>query len=75
MWLNLILVNISSNMIIILPSGFGKLRLVALDLSRNYLDTFDSTKWSWIEQNAIRSTLHFLDISNNFVSYITIIEI
>jgi len=62
-------------MITILPTAFGKLRLVALDLSRNYLGIFGSTKWSWTEQNAIRSTLHFLDISNNFVSYITITEI
>jgi len=75
MWLNLTSVNISSNMITILPTAFGKLRLVALDLSRNYLGIFGSTKWSWTEQNAIRSTLHFLDISNNFVSYITITEI
>jgi len=46
MWLNLTLVNISSNIITILPSGFGKLRLIALDLSRNDLGTFGSTKWS-----------------------------
>jgi len=71
MWLNLTFVNISSNMITILPSAFGKLRLVILDLSRNYLGIFGSTKWPWIEQNAIRNTLCLLDISNNFVSDIT----
>jgi len=75
MWLNLTFVNISSSMITILPSAFGKLRLVVLNLSQNYLGSFDSIKWPWIEQNAIRSTLHFLDITNNFVSYITINEI
>jgi len=75
MWLNLTRVTISSNMITILPSAFGKLRLVALDLSKNYLGTFGSTKWPWIEQNAIRNTLHLLNISNNFVSFITVTEI
>jgi len=71
MWLNLTFVNISSSMITILPSAFGKLRLVFLDLSKNYLGSFNSTKWPWIEQNAIRNTLYFLDISNNSVSRIT----
>jgi len=75
MWLNLTFVNISSNSITVLPNAFGKLSLVHLDLSKNYLGTFRSTKWPWIEQNVIRNTLHFLDISNNFVSYITITEI
>jgi len=70
-WLNLIFVNISSSMITILPSAFGKLRLVGLYLSKNHLGTFSSTKWPWIEQNAIKDTLCFLDISNNSVSRIT----
>jgi len=71
MWLNLTFVNISNSMITILPSAFGKLRLFGLYLSKNYLGTFNSTKWPWIEQNAIRNTLCFLDISNNSVSRIT----
>jgi len=71
MWLNLTIVNISSSMITILPSAFGKLRLFSLCLSKNYLSTFKSTKWPWIEQNVIRNTLWFLDISNNSVSRIT----
>jgi len=71
MWLNLTFVNISSSMITILPSTFGKLGLVTLNLSKNYLGSFGSTKWLWIEQNAIRNTLSFLNISNNSVSHIT----
>jgi len=71
MWLNLVFMDISSNMITILPSAFGKLRLVFLNLSKNYLGSFDSTKWPWIEQNAIRNTLHFLNVNNNSVSHVT----
>jgi len=71
MWLNLTFVNISSSMITILPSAFGKLRLVLLNLSKNYLGSYDSTKWPWIEQNVIKNTLRFLNINNNSVSHIT----
>jgi len=68
MWLNLTRVILSNNMITTLPSAFGKLRLVVLNLSKNYLGSFGSTKWPWIEQNAIKNTLCSLDISNNSVS-------
>jgi len=68
MWLNLTRVILLNNMITILPSAFGKLRLVVLNVSKNYLGIFGSTKWPWIEQNAIRNTLCCLDISNNSVS-------
>jgi len=71
MWLNLTHVILSNNIITILPSAFGKLRLVTLDLSKNHLGIFCSTKWPWIEQYSIRNTLCFLDISNNSVSRIT----
>jgi len=70
-WLNLTNVNLSNNMITILPSAFGKLRLNILDLSQNRLGTFDSTRWPWIKQNIIENTLLFFDISNNSVSDIT----
>jgi len=73
MWQNLGFVDISNNMITILPSAFGKLRLVYLNLSKNYLGSFDSTKWPWIEQNAIRNTLHFLNVNNNSVSILHLI--
>jgi len=71
MWLNLTFVNISSSMITILPSAFGKLRLVVLNLSKNYLGSFSSTRWPWMEQSAIRNTLCILNINNNSVSHIT----
>jgi len=71
MWLNLTDVNLSNNMITILPNAFGKLRLNSLDLSQNRLGTFDSTRWPWIKQNTIENTLFFLNISNNSVSDIT----
>jgi len=70
-WLNLTYVNLSNNMITILPSAFGKLRLNCLDLSQNRLGTFGSTKWPWIKQNIIENTLLFFDVSNNSVSDIT----
>jgi len=71
LWLNLTFVNISSSMITILPSAFGKLRINSLNLSQNCLGTFGPITWSWIKQNTIRNTLFFLDISNNSVSHIT----
>jgi len=68
-WLNLTSVYLSKNKIIVLPNAFGKLRLQVLDLSQNWLGLkFYSTKWPWIEQNAIQNTLTKLDISNNLVS-------
>jgi len=71
-WLNLTRVNLSNNMITILPSAFGKLRLNSLDLSKNCLGTYVSTTWLWIKRKStIRNTLFFLDISNNSVSHIT----
>jgi len=71
MWLNLTNVNLSNNMITMLPSAFGKLRLNRLDLSQNRLGIFDSTRWSWIKQNTIENTLFSLNISNNSVSDVT----
>jgi len=71
MWLNLTNVNLSNNMITILPSAFGRLRLKCLDLSQNCLGTFDSIRWPWIKQNTIENTLILLNISNNSVSDIT----
>jgi len=72
-WLNLTDVNLSHNRIHNLPMELGTLLfLKRLNLSHNQIGISDGFGWLWIKQAAIRSTLLFLDISNNSVSYIVI---
>ncbi|XP_036142164.1 leucine-rich repeat protein lrrA-like [Monomorium pharaonis] len=65
-YLNLVYVNLSNNMLTSLPKAFGSLpHLRQLDLSNNSLGIYKQTKWPWVEQIAIQKTLLILEIACN----------
>ncbi|XP_012528864.2 leucine-rich repeat protein 1 [Monomorium pharaonis] len=60
------ILDLSNNDICYLPKELGMLpHLQQLLLSRNNLGKSPISKWTWLEQAAVKRNLHFLDISNN----------
>lgn len=63
------LLDLSNNKISFLPKELGTLpHLQTLNLSHNNLGKSVKSKWTWLEQAALRSNLYFLDIRDNLVS-------
>lgn len=60
------ILNLSENQISSLPKELGSLpNLQQLILSQNQLNKVPLSKWVWLNQSAIRSSLRLLDISDN----------
>ncbi|KAK2574944.1 hypothetical protein KPH14_008709 [Odynerus spinipes] len=63
--------NLSNNQVTSLPKDLGTLpHLRELILSQNQLGKATLSKWAWLDQNNIRSTLCLLDLSSNLLTEI-----
>lgn len=66
---NLRILDMSNNRIESIPKRLGELPLVRLNLSKNCLRKARYKDWLWIENATIKSTLQYIDLSENQLGY------